>query len=227
MDALDADPIKRVDLNWETCYRIVGGIARGILYLHEDSRHRVIDRDLKASNILLDADMNPKISDFGMARLFVVDQTQENTSRIAGTFGYMAPEYAMHGRFSVKSDVYSFGVLLLEILTGLRNNSFDHLQERGNLLSYAWRHWKEGKALQLICPTLRASASVREAIRCIQIALLCVQEDALDRPTMGSVVAMLTSFSVSLALPSRPSFFVNFETTVTNRSHFAESEKLI
>ncbi|KAK9084921.1 hypothetical protein Sjap_025332 [Stephania japonica] len=226
LDRFIFDPAKRADLNWETCYRIIEGIARGILYLHEDSRHRVIHRDLKAGNILLDADMNPKISDFGMARLFVVDQTQENTSRIVGTYGYMAPEYAMHGCFSVKSDVYSFGVLLLEILTGLRNKSFDHLEERGNLLSYAWRHWNEGTALQLLYPTLRASVSVREAVRCIQIALLCVQEDVVDRPTMRFVVVMLTSYSVSIALPSRPSFFMNSETAGTNQSHLAESEIL-
>nr|XP_023890052.1 cysteine-rich receptor-like protein kinase 10 [Quercus suber] len=118
------DPIKRVHLNWEKRYKIIGGIARGLLYLHEDSRLRIIHRDLKASNILLDEEMNAKISDFGMAKLFLLDQTQSNTSRIVGTYGYMAPEYAMHGQFSVKSDVFSFGVLVLEIVCGQRNNCF-------------------------------------------------------------------------------------------------------
>ncbi|EEF43949.1 ATP binding protein, putative [Ricinus communis] len=116
LDHFIFDPIKRANLDWDKRYNIIGGIARGLLYLHEDSRLRIIHRDLKASNILLDADMNPKISDFGMARLVVMDQTQGNTNRIVGTYGYMAPEYVMHGQFSVKSDVFSFGVLLLEIV---------------------------------------------------------------------------------------------------------------
>jgi serine/threonine protein kinase len=119
---LYADQAKRAQLNWELRYKIILGIARGILYLHEDSRLRIIHRDLKASNILLDEEMNPKIADFGMARLFVVDQTQEKTNRIVGTYGYMAPEYAMHGQFSVKSDVFSFGILVLEIVSGTKNS---------------------------------------------------------------------------------------------------------
>ncbi|KAJ7967621.1 Cysteine-rich receptor-kinase-like protein [Quillaja saponaria] len=118
------DPRKSAQLDCEKRCKIIGGIARGLLYLHEDSRLRIIHRDLKASNILLDADMNSKISDFGMARLFVVDQTQGNTSRIVGTYGYMAPEYAMHGYFSVKLDVYSFGVLVLEIVSDKKNSGF-------------------------------------------------------------------------------------------------------
>ncbi|PNX91175.1 cysteine-rich receptor-like protein kinase, partial [Trifolium pratense] len=122
LDYFIFDRAKRAQLNWQLRYKIILGIARGILYLHEDSRLRIIHRDLKASNILLDEEMNPKIADFGMARLFVVDQTQENTNRIVGTYGYMAPEYAMHGQFSVKSDVFSFGILVLEIISGTKNS---------------------------------------------------------------------------------------------------------
>ncbi|GKV34541.1 hypothetical protein SLEP1_g42907 [Rubroshorea leprosula] len=140
LDHFIFDPIKRARLNWDSRYKIIGGIARGLLYLHEDSRLRIIHRDLKASNILLDEDMNSKIADFGMARLFVRDETQGNTSRIVGTYGYMAPEYAMHGQFSIKSDVFSFGVLLLEIVSGQKNSCFRNGENIEDLLSYAWKN---------------------------------------------------------------------------------------
>ncbi|XP_062007002.1 cysteine-rich receptor-like protein kinase 10 [Rosa rugosa] len=126
LDNIIFDPIKREQLDWDKRYKIIEGIARGLLYLHVDSHLRIIHRDHKASNILIDAEMNPKISDFGMARLFVHDETQGNTNRIVGTYGYKPPEYVKHGHFSVKSDVYSFGVLILEIISGQKNSCFDH-----------------------------------------------------------------------------------------------------
>ncbi|BFG35441.1 hypothetical protein CerSpe_217150 [Prunus speciosa] len=211
LDHIIFDPTKRAQLDWERRYKIIVGTARGLLYLHEDSRLRIIHRDLKASNILIDTEMNPKISDFGMARLFVPDQTQGNTSRIVGTYGYMAPEYAMHGHFSVKSDVYSFGVLVLEIVSGEKTSGFRHGENAEDLLSFAWRSWREGTASNLIDPTLK-TGSRNEIMRCIHIGLLCVQENVADRPTMASVILMMNSYSLTLPVPSQPAFYLHRST---------------
>ncbi|XP_056173971.1 putative G-type lectin S-receptor-like serine/threonine-protein kinase At1g61610 isoform X2 [Syzygium oleosum] len=204
LDTILFDSTKSLQLDCESRLKIVHGVARGLMYLHEDSRLKIIHRDLKASNILLDDDMNPKISDFGMARIFGDNQIDANTNRVAGTYGYMAPEYAMEGIFSMKSDVYSFGVLVLEIISGRKNGRLHAIEPGQTLLALAWKRWSQGRALELMDASLEQSYNADRVLKCIHIALLCVQQDAENRPSMSSVVVMLGGNNIELPGPTEP-----------------------
>ncbi|KAK2442669.1 cysteine-rich receptor protein kinase [Trifolium repens] len=195
-------------LTWHARYKIIRGIARGILYLHEDSHLKIIHCDLKPSNILLDDKMNAKISDFGLARIVAIDQMQGNTSIIAGTYGYMSPEYAMLGQFSEKSDVFSFGVIILEIVSGKRNVDYNGVNSIDDLVSHAWKKWRENKELELLDAALKYSFSETEVYRCIQIGLLCVQENPDQRPTMATIALYFNCDSIDLPCPQQPPFYM-------------------
>uniref|UniRef100_A0A0E0ADK6 Protein kinase domain-containing protein n=1 Tax=Oryza glumipatula TaxID=40148 RepID=A0A0E0ADK6_9ORYZ len=178
-------------------------LAEGLLYLHKHCW--IVHRDLKPSNILLDHDMNPKIGDFGSAVTLVSDVAEERTKRVVGTSGYIAPEYASQGLYSLKTDVFSFGVVVLETISGRKNFIMEKQRDIvGYLVRDAWHMWKDGRLQELVDPALCDGYESTVIMRCTQVALLCAQEDPADRPTMTDVTAMLNSESIMLSDPKEP-----------------------
>ncbi|KAK1283741.1 putative LRR receptor-like serine/threonine-protein kinase [Acorus calamus] len=195
----------RLHLDWPTRFNICLGTARGLAYLHEESRVRIVHRDVKASNILLDAELNPKISDFGLAKLYSDDHTHLST-RVAGTFGYLAPEYALWGHLTEKVDVFGFGVVALEIITGRKNCDVSLDEGKAYLLEWAWQLHEENNDLGLVDMTL-TEFNAEEAVRVVGVALLCTQASPTLRPSMSKVVAMLSGDVGVVPSTTRPNYW--------------------
>ncbi|TKY58672.1 Cysteine-rich receptor protein kinase 2 [Spatholobus suberectus] len=210
LDRFIFDKNKGRELNWDKRCHIIIGTAEGLVYLHENSKIRIIHRDIKSSNILLDVKLRAKIADFGLARSFQEDKSHISTA-IAGTLGYMAPEYLAHGQLTEKADVYGFGVLLLEIITGRQNNRSKALEYSDSLVITTWKHFQSGTAEQLIDPNLVLDDNYRsnvknEILRVAHIGLLCTQEIPSLRPSMSKALKMLTKKEEHLEAPSNPPF---------------------
>ncbi|KAK4253470.1 hypothetical protein QN277_010138 [Acacia crassicarpa] len=180
-----------IQFNWRMRTRICIGVARGIAFLHEEVRPHIVHRDIKASNILLDKDLTPKISDFGLAKLIPANMTHVST-RVAGTIGYLAPEYAIGGKLTRKADIYSFGVLLVEIVSGRCNTNTQLPTEEQYILERTWDLYERKELVELVDESLNGEFDAEEACRFLKIGLLCTQDDPKVRPLMSSVVYMLT-----------------------------------
>ncbi|XP_068640138.1 cold-responsive protein kinase 1-like [Aristolochia californica] len=185
---------KKLKLDWYHRSAICMAVVRGLVFLHEELNPHIVHRDIKASNILLDKNLVPKIGDFGLAKLFPDNVTHLST-RVAGTTGYLAPEYAMRGQLTKKADIYSFGVLVLEIVSGRSSAKSTWLGVQKFLLEWAWQLYEEGKLLELVDPELEKPYPEDEVLRYMKVALFCTQAAANRRPNMTQVLAMLSKQS--------------------------------
>ncbi|XP_022714577.1 uncharacterized protein LOC111274223, partial [Durio zibethinus] len=196
----------RINLEWPTRHKICVGIARGLAFLHEESRLKIVHRDIKGTNILLDRDLNPKISDFGLARLHEEEKTHIST-RIAGTIGYIAPEYALWGYLTYKADVYSFGIVALELVSGKHNMNYGPVDKYTCLLDWACHLQQSGKLLELVDTELGSEYNKSEAEGMIKVALLCTNASPSLRPTMSEVVGMLEgTITIPDVIPNASSY---------------------
>ncbi|KAK1685175.1 hypothetical protein QYE76_046023 [Lolium multiflorum] len=199
-----------IQFNWEARVKIAIGVARGLAFLHEEIRPHIIHRDIKASNILLDKDLTPKIADFGLARLLPPNATHVST-RVAGTLGYLAPEYAIRGQVTKKADIYGFGVLLLEIVCGRCNTNTKLNREDQFLLEKTWALYEQEHLHEIIDVDIDDELDVEEACKFLKIALLCTQDAMGRRPHMSTVLRMLTGCrNVSMQKITRPAMITDF-----------------
>ncbi|KAL2510249.1 Cysteine-rich receptor-like protein kinase 2 [Forsythia ovata] len=210
LDCFIFDSSKGKELNWEKRFEIIIGTAEGLVFLHENTKTRIVHRDIKASNILLDLRFRAKIADFGLARSFQEDKSHISTV-IAGTLGYMAPEYVAHGQLTEKADVYGFGVLLLEIVTGRQNNRSKASDYSDSLLTIAWKHFQERTVDELFDPNLmlRNYHNIdvkKEIIRVVHVGLLCTQEIPSLRPAMSKALQMLVKKEEHIPAPTNPPY---------------------
>lgn len=199
-----------IQYSWKTRTKISIGIAKGLAYLHEQVRPHIIHRDIKASNILLDKDLTPKISDFGLAKLIPPDKSHLST-RVAGTLGYLAPEYAIRGHLTRKADIYSFGVLLIEIVCGRCNTNTRLPIEEQFLLERVWRLYESQELVLLVDTTMDGAFDAEQACKFLQIGLLCTQDAPKLRPSMSRVVKMLTGeMEVNKDTITKPGLITDF-----------------
>lgn len=191
-------------LDWNTRMKIASGAARGLEYLHDKMKSPVIYRDLKGSNILLDEDFNPKLSDFGLAKLGPVGDKTHVSTRVMGTYGYCAPDYAMTGQLTFKSDIYSFGVVLLEIITGRKAIDETKGQGERSLVGWARPLFKDRRKFpEMADPTLEGKFPTRGLYQALAIAAMCVQEQANLRPIVADIATALNYLSSQIYDPSR------------------------